>query len=58
MTTTDCIMAWFCQGEDHLPGLPTHPHATLWPSDVVTLGLLPALKGVGNRAFSGWLTHD
>jgi hypothetical protein len=25
---------------------------------VVTLGLLHALKGVGNRAFSRWLTRD
>lgn len=58
MTTTDFIMALFCQGEDHMPGIPKHPHATLWPSEVVTLGLLHALKGVRNRAFSRWLTHD
>src|SRR5713101_3577044 len=38
--------------------LPTHPEAHLWPSEVVTLGLLHALKGVGNRAFSRWLTRD
>src|SRR5207248_6829029 len=35
-----------------------HPEAHLWPSEVVTLGLLHALKGVGNRAFYRWLTRD
>jgi hypothetical protein len=58
MTTTDFIIALFCQGEDHMPGIPKHPHATLWPSEVVTLGLLHALKGVRNRAFYRWLTND
>jgi hypothetical protein len=58
MTTLDCITALFCQVDDHLPGLPKHPHATLWPSEIVTLGILHALKGVGNRAFSRWLTRD
>src|SRR6266852_10003214 len=51
MITLDFITALFCQVDDHLPGIPTPPHATLWPSEIVTLGLLHALKGVGNRAF-------
>src|SRR6267142_1579481 len=58
MTTIDCITALFCQVDDHLPGIPKHPEAHLWPSEVVTLGLLHALKGVGNRAFYRWLTRD
>jgi len=58
MTTIDFITALFCQVDDHLSGLPKHPEARLWPSEVVTLGLLHALKGVGNRAFSRWLTRD
>lgn len=58
MTTIDFITDLFCQVDDHMPGIPKHPHATLWPSEVVTLGLLHALKGVGNRAFSRWLTKD
>src|SRR5881296_42269 len=49
MPTLDFITALFCQVDDHLPGLPKHPEAHLWPSEVVTLGLLHALKGVGNR---------
>ena len=53
MTTADFIIALFCRVDTHLQDIPKHPHATLWPSEVVTLGLLHALKGVGNRAF--WL---
>ena len=51
-TTIECITALFCQVDDQLAGLPKHPEAHLWPSEVVTLGLLHALKGVGNRPFS------
>src|SRR5713101_8124517 len=58
MATLDFITALFCQVDDHLPAIPKHPEAHLWPSEVVTLGLLHALKGVGNRAFSRWLTRD
>ena len=57
-TTIDFITAFFCQVDDHLPAIPKHPEAHLWPSEVVTLGLLHALKGVGNRAFYRWLTRD
>src|SRR2546422_5720887 len=57
-TTIDFITALFCQVDDHLAGLPKHPEARLWPSEVVTLGLLHALKGGGNRPFYRWLTRD
>src|SRR5215467_12540434 len=50
-TTIEFITALFCQVDDQLAGLPKHPEAYLWPSEVVTLGLLHALKGVGNRPF-------
>jgi hypothetical protein len=58
MITLDFITDLFCQVDDQLPGIPKHPHATLWPSEIVTLGILHALKGGGNRAFSRWLTRD
>ena len=58
MTTVDFIIALFCEVDEHMPGIPKHPHATLWPSEIVTLGILHALKGVGNRAFYRWLTRD
>jgi hypothetical protein len=57
-TTIEFITALFCQVDDQLSGLPKHPEAHLWPSEVVTLGLLQALKGVGNRPFYRWLTRD
>src|SRR5919109_2880975 len=57
-TTIEFITALFCQVDDHLPAIPKHPEAHLWPSEVVTLGLLHALTGVGNRPFYRWLTRD
>ena len=56
--TIEFLTALFCQVDDQLSGFPTHPEAHLWPSEVVTLGLLQALKGGGNRPFSRWLTRD
>jgi hypothetical protein len=58
MTTIDCITTLFCQVDEQVHDISKHPHATLWPSEVVTLGLLHALKGGGNRAFYRWLTRD
>ena len=58
MTTGDFITALLYEVDEQLGTLPTHPEARLWPSEVVTLGLLHARKGVGNRAFYRWLTRD
>jgi hypothetical protein len=58
MTTVDFITALFYHVDHHLHDLPQHPQAHLWPSDVVTLGLLHARTGVGNRPFYRWLTRD
>src|SRR5207253_11022323 len=58
MITVDFITALFYEVDEQLGAIPKHPHATLWPSEVVTLGLLHALKGVGNRAFYRWMTKD
>src|SRR5262249_29092648 len=57
-TTIEFITALFCQVDDQLAGFPKHPEAHLWPSEAVTLGLLHALKGGGNRAFYRWLKRD
>ena len=51
MTTVEFITALFNHVDEQLRTVPKHPEAHLWPSEVVTLGLLHALKGVGNRAF-------
>jgi hypothetical protein len=58
MSTVDFITALFYEVDEQLYAIPKHPEARLWPSEVVTLGLLHALKGVGNRAFYRWLTRD
>ena len=57
MTTVDLITALFYEVDEQLRAIPKHPEARLWPSEVVTLGLLHALKGGGNRPFSRWLTR-
>src|SRR5256712_9394811 len=58
MTTVEFITALFYEVDEQLRAIPKHPDARLWPSEVVTLGLLHALKGVGNRPFYRWLTRD
>src|SRR5215831_7831209 len=57
MTTVDLITALFYEVDEQLRTIPKHPEAHLWPSEVVTLGLLHALQGVGNRPFYRWLTR-
>ena len=51
MTSSDFITALFYEVDEQMRPLPKHPEAHLWHSEVVTLGLLHALKGVGNRPF-------
>jgi hypothetical protein len=58
MTTVDFITALFYEVDEQMRTMPKHPEARLWPSEVVTLGLLHALKGTGNRACYRWLTRD
>ena len=58
MTTVDFITELFCMVDDNMKGIPKHPQSSLWPSEVVTLGVLHAIKGVGNRAFYRWLSRD
>jgi len=58
MTTTDFITELFCKVDDQMTQVPKHPQAVLWPSEVVTIGLLFAIKGVGTRAFFRWLCRD
>src|SRR6266566_3260377 len=57
-TTIDFITALFSEVDEPMGAIPRAPEARLWPSEVVTLGLLPARKGIGNRAFYRWLTRD
>ena len=44
MTTWDFITALFYHVDEQMHAIPKHPEAHLWPSEVVTLGLLHALR--------------
>jgi len=43
MITIEFITALFYEVDEQLRAIPKHPEALLWPSEVVTLGLLHAL---------------
>jgi hypothetical protein len=58
MTTEDFISELFYRVDETMTGVPKHPLASLWPREVITLGLLFALKGEGNRAFYRWVNRD
>jgi len=58
MTTEDFIIDLFCRVDDEMKDVPNHTQASLWPSEIVTISLLYAIKGVGTRAFYRWLSHN
>ena len=45
MMTVECITALFSEVDEQLRAIPKPPEAHLWPSEVVTLGLLHAFEG-------------
>ena len=51
MTTEDIIIHIFCLVDEQLPPLPKHPQA-LYPSELVTVGIIFALKGSHFRLFT------
>lgn len=58
MTTEDIIIMIFCFVDDGMPDIPKHGSAKLYPSELVTIGVLFALKGGHFRAFYRWLKRD
>ena len=58
MTTSDFITELFCKIDDAMKDVTKHTQAHLHPSELVTIGVLFAIKGVGNRAFYRWLMRD
>jgi hypothetical protein len=58
MTTVDFITELFCRLDEAMRDVPKHPQASLYPSEVVTLAFMFAIKGVGNRPFYRWLERD
>jgi len=45
-TTIEFITALFSEVDEQLSAIPKHPEAHLWPSEVVTLGLVELSRGV------------
>jgi hypothetical protein len=58
MTTEDIIIQIFCLVDDKMAGVLKHSQAKLYPSELVTIGLLFSLKGGHFRAFYRWLKRD
>jgi len=58
MTTEDIILHIFCLVATTMPEIQRHSQAKLYPSELVTIGILFALKGGYFRAFYRWLNRD
>lgn len=58
MTTEEFITELYCRVDDQMQTVKQHPQAKMHPSEIVTLAMLFALKGVGARAFYRWLSRD
>lgn len=58
MSTDHFIIALFDRVDQIMHHVPKHPQAHLYPSEIVTLALLFALKGGGPCAFDRWLRRN
>jgi hypothetical protein len=58
MTDHEFIIELFCRVDDEMREVRKHPLSKLYPSEVVTIGLVFALKGVGCRTFYRWLSRN
>lgn len=58
MSTEEFIIDLFCRVDAAMGDERKHPQAKLYPGELVTLALLYALKGGGERAFYRWLCRD
>lgn len=58
MVTEDFLISLFCLVDDRMACRHKHPQARLWPSELITIGLLFALKGSSFRSFYRWLARD
>lgn len=58
VTNEDFIMELFYVVDEGMLKVAKHPQAKLYPSEVVTIGLLFALKGGSFRSFYAWLKRN
>lgn len=58
METESFIIELFCRVDDQIGAEEREPLAKLCPSEIVTLGMLFALKSQGNRQFYRWCSRE
>ena len=58
MNITDFITELYCKIDDALPDVPQHSQAILSLSELITIGVLQAMKQVTQRAFYHWLKDN
>jgi hypothetical protein len=58
VTDEDFITELFCRVDDQMLDMPKHSQAKMYPSELVTLGMVFALKGSGSRAFYRWISRN
>lgn len=58
MNAESIIIGLFCRVDDRLGAVPKEPLGYLHPSEIVTLGLLFALKAQKGRPFYRWLSRN
>lgn len=58
ITTEDFIIELFYNIDNKMTDVNKHPQSSLYPSEIVTVAVLSAIKGVGSRAFYRWLRRD
>ena len=58
MNIADFITELYCKIDDALPDVPRHPQAILSISELVTIGVLHAMKNVKQRPFYRWLKDN
>ncbi len=54
MRTEDIIIRLLCMGDDKLVHVNQRKNTNLYPSKLVTIGILLTLKGIHYRAFYRW----
>ena len=58
MSIADFITELYCKIDDALPRMAPHPQARLSLSELVTIGVLHAIKNVKQRPFYHWLKDN
>ena len=58
MNIADFITELYCHIDDALPDVPQHSQAILSLSELITIGVLQAMKPVTQRAFYHWLKDN